>query len=295
MNNTLNFSTSTSQLIRQRYSCRTYQKRPLAKEDLNSLIAFIPTCRVGPLGNQSSFWVLPASDHDSRDLPRLGTYGFIKDPAAFIAGSITGEPGALVDFGYSMELLVLKATELDLGSCWLGGTFTKSSFARQVDLQPGESIPAVVSLGYPSDQKAWLDRTTRSYAGSDHRSPWEMLFFTNTWQQPISKSAAGVFSGPLDLVRLAPSASNKQPWRLLHDRGSWHFYLERTANYPSPVFGNLLHLADLQLLDMGIAVAHFDLGLKESGLPGFWIQADPRLDHPGRQLEYIISWKPAVE
>jgi hypothetical protein len=194
-----------------------------------------------------------------------------------------------------MELLVLKATELGLGSCWLGITFTKSPFSQQLDLLPGETIPAVASLGYPSDKKAWLDRTARIYAGADRRLPWEKIFYTDQWKEPLEKSTVGTFTDPLSLVRLAPSASNKQPWRLLQEEGIWHFYLERTPNYPSPVFSYLLDTADLQRIDMGIAEAHFDLGVKEIGLPGDWIYADPNLEHPGIQLEYIISWQPARE
>ena len=40
------------------------------------------------------------------------------------------------------------------GSCWLGGTFTKSRFAQLLDLGAGEIIPSVASLGYPANQTA---------------------------------------------------------------------------------------------------------------------------------------------
>ena len=43
---------------------------------------------------------------------------------------------------------------------------------------------------------------------------------------------------------------------------------------------------------MGIAIAHFNLGLQEAGLTGEWIYADPHLEHSGKLQEYIISWVP---
>jgi nitroreductase len=285
------YTLQPSQLIRQRYSCRTCQTRPISDQDLRSLVNFSQQVQVGPRGNPTRFRILPASPYDHQDLPRLGTYGFIKDPAAFIVGSIFDQPGALEDFGFNMELLILKATELKIGSCWLGGTFTKSRFSSLIDLQPGESIPAVTSLGYPSDHRAWVDRVARIYAGADRRLPWEELFFTNSWQDTLDSDQAGDFREPLQTVRLAPSASNKQPWRLLRDEDQWHFYLERTPNYPSRIFGPLLKIADLQRIDIGIAMAHFALSLEEIGLKGKWRVADPGLDRPGHAVEYIITWQ----
>ena len=269
--------------------------QPLNDQDLSALETFASRCALGPLGNQTRFRILPASDHDTGNLPRLGTYGFIKDPAAFIIGAIPEYSGALEDFGYSMELLILKATELGIGSCWLGGTFTKSRFSNQMDLLPEEYIPAVTSLGYPADHKAWLDRAARIYAGADRRLPWETLFFRDNWDTPLPEAQVGVFLEPLQLVRLAPSASNKQPWRLLQKDGRWHFYLERTPNYPTPVFGNFLGIADLQRIDLGIAMAHFELALEEAGLDGKWISVNQDINNQGSSREYIISWQPNRE
>jgi hypothetical protein len=192
-----------------------------------------------------------------------------------------------------MELMILKATELEIGSCWLGASFTKNRFANSFDLQPGEFIPAVTSLGYPSDHKAWMDRACRIYAGADRRLPWEDLFFSNSWEIPLDLDEAGSFLEPLQSVRLAPSASNRQPWRLLRKEEKWHFYLQRTPNYPPPFFGDLLQIADLQRIDMGIAIAHFELGLQEAGLRGEWLRNDPALDSSGNPREYIITWQPA--
>ena len=286
------FTSSASQLIRQRHSCRTYQKRPLNKEDISSLETFAANWKSGPLGNPVRYLLTAASENDTQALRRLGTYGFIKDPPAFIIASIRDRPGALEDFGYLLELLILKAADLEIGSCWLGGTFTKSRFVQLMKLEAGEIIPAVISIGYPHDHQAFLDRVSRVYAGSDRRLPWEQLFFENFWDVPLAKDRAGDYLESLILLRLAPSASNKQPWRILKSGQSWHFYLRRTPNYPPSFFDFLLGLADLQRIDIGIAMAHFELGAKESGHHGSWLVSDPKLTQPGQHLEYTVSWIP---
>ncbi len=230
---------------------------------------------------------------DSQALRGLGTYGFIQDPAGFIIGASQDQPGSLEDFGYLAELIILKATELGIGTCWLGGTFTKSRFSRILDLQPGEDLPSVISIGYPADQKAWLDRTTRIIAGADRRIPWEKLFFENSFTTALTTESAGVYSESVEMVRLAPSASNKQPWRILKLGPVWHFYIHRTRKYPPAAFKLLINAADLQRIDLGIAMAHFELSAAQNQLPGNWERSDPGLPLPDSMFEYSISWKPA--
>ncbi|MCJ7733505.1 MAG: nitroreductase family protein, partial [Anaerolineales bacterium] len=230
------FSTSVSDLIRQRYSCRTYSDQQISPDDLEALEDFLTHCQVGPFNNPVRYKITSASEEDNQSLRNLGTYGFIKNPAGFLMGVIQDDPGALVDFGYQMERIIIRATELGIGTCWLGGTYTKSRFSALVNLQEGEFLPAVISLGYPADQQAWMDRISRIYAGADRRLPWENLFFTGSFNIPLPVEQTAGYQEPLHLIRLAPSASNKQPWRILKQGNHWHFYMERTKNYPSPLF-----------------------------------------------------------
>lgn len=286
------YHNSPSQLIRQRHSCRTYLNRPLERTDLSALDAFAANWKAGPLGNSLRYRIVAATENDSSTLRKLGAYGFIKNPPAFVVGAIRDRPGAMEDYGYVLELLILKAADLQLGTCWLGITFTKSRFSQLMDLEPEEMIPAVIAIGYPANRQAFLDRVSRIYAGSDHRKPWQALFFDHFWDVALTKQQAGDFFEPLNLLRLAPSASNKQPWRILKSGQLWHFYLERTPGYPPKIFDFLMGLADLQRIDMGIAMAHFELGLKEIGHQGSWMVDDPKLGQPGLERTYIATWVP---
>ena len=285
-----NFNKPIHELIRQRYSCRTYKTEPINPEDLSELMTFAKSCESGPSGSHLRFMVAAASEEDTKSLKSLGTYGFIKNPAGFVIGVIEEQPRALEDFGYQMEMIVLRAVDLGIGSCWLGGTYTKSRFAKLVKPKKNETIPSVISIGYPADQQAWMDRIARITAGADRRLPWQELFFSGSFEEVLSPVEAGQYREPLELLRLAPSASNKQPWRILRQDNLWHFYLQRTNNYPPPIFGLFLGLADLQRIDMGIAMAHFDLSTKEAGQSGKWVIDDPNLTGIKPGLEYNTTW-----
>jgi hypothetical protein len=168
-----------------------------------------------------------------------------------------------------MELLVLYATELGLGTCWLGGSFTRSRFSRKINLKKGEILPAVVSFGYPAE--ASRDHTIRRLVGSERRLPREMLFFDYPSGMPLSTEKAGVYAEPLEMVRLAPSASNHQPWRIMKENDSFHFYLNRNRKYnPGSPLNRLLGIVDLPRVDMGIAMCHFELTSMMLGMRGRW-------------------------
>ena len=52
----------------------------------------------------------------------------------------------------------------------------------------------------------------------------------------------------------------------------------------------LLGVADVQRLDMGIAMCHFELSAMELGLKGKWSVAEPALEKPDKHTEYTVSW-----
>ena len=287
----MKFTTDIHTLIRQRYSCRSYAQTQLSADDLDILRAAAQKNLIGPFSNQVHTEIVSTSQENTAELKKLGTYGFIKNPVGFIIIAAQDTQDAMVDVGYLIEILILKATDLGIGTCWLGGTFTKSRFARSIDLAAGEIIPAVISIGYPLNHQALMDRISRIYAGSDRRLPWHELFFSGSFDHLLTPNEADQYQEPLEMVRLAPSASNKQPWRIVHLEDQFNFYLQRTKNYPAPLANKILSLADLQSVDLGIAMAHFELSTLEAGLPGKWVRNDPDfpIDKPG--LEYIISWK----
>jgi hypothetical protein len=283
------FSKPVTDIIRQRFSCRTYLDQPIAEEHQRRLAEFISSPRPGPCGASARFRLVAATEQGPNPLKGLGTYGFIKGAQGFIVGAVGHSNKNLEDYGYLMERAILFATDMGLGTCWLGGTFTKSSFCARISATDRELVPAVTSIGYIADQSRSRD-SIRRHVGSDNRLPWERLFFDKRFDVPLSMEKAGAYTAPLEMVRLGPSASNKQPWRIVKDGNAWHLYLQRTRGYGDALTFGLLGLADLQRVDMGIAMCHFEMTARELGLPGRWVIQEPGIEKPDRLTEYTASW-----
>lgn len=279
-----------TEIIHKRFSCRIYSDRPIVEFARSKLTDFLATNNMGPFGNKVRFALVAATEQDQKSLKGLGTYGFIRGATGFIIGAMEKGRKDMEDYGYLMEHAILSATDLSMGTCWLGGSFTKSSFAKKIAATRGETVPAVTSIGYIADDSKERDRIRRRARG-DQRLPSENLFFERNFGEPLVSSRIGEYKTPLEMVRWAPSASNKQPWRIIKKGDAWHFYLQRTKGYgKGSLIYRLLGLADLQRVDMGIAMCHFELTAREIGLLGQWIIEEPDIRKP-EGAEYIVSWE----
>ncbi len=281
----MEFSQPITELIESRSSWRSYTSKPLKPELRSQIIDYIDQQAQGPLGHTTRFQLIEKDDPLRIDNASFGTYGFIKNARNFIAGAVEKGTRHWEDYGYNLEKIILKMTDLGLGTCWLGGTFKRSEFGPLLKVGTREVIPAITPVGYGTASRAVRDWVIRWGAKSRTRRPWEVLFFEGGFNLPLSASNAGEFDHVLEMVRLAPSASNRQPWRIVRDNGIFHFYLQRTPNY-----SGFTKSTDLQRVDMGIAMCHFDLAAQEAGFAGEWIDSEPNFNLP-ELTEYIISWK----
>ena len=277
--------TPISETIRKRYSCRSFADRPVEGSVLQKFRQAVEAPSTGPFGRTPRFALISMASLPSEEWKRLGTYGVIKNAHLFLAGMIQPAPMAAQDYGYCKEKLILKATELGLGSCWMGGTFAISAFGRAAGMHRDELLPTVSPIGYPADKRSMTERVMRRFAGSDHRLPWEKIFFAGNAATPLTIEDAVPYAEALENVRLAPSASNKQPWRIVYDkrRKTFSFYLSRSFGYRQ------LRDVSLQDIDTGIAMCHFELTMKEMGLAGNWRQdtSIPQI----KSWTYIVSWR----
>ena len=157
-------------VIQKRFSSRAYLDKPIAADQRRQLANFVAALGCGPLGTPARFALIAATEQERNDLRGLGTYGLIRGAAGFIVGAVREGEKNLEDFGYLMERAVLLATDLGLGTCWLGGNFTRSSFARKIALQADEVLPAVTATGYSAGRAA--SDPIRRLAGSNTRRPW---------------------------------------------------------------------------------------------------------------------------
>lgn len=192
------FGTSITEIIKKRLSVRTYSAGPLSPEIKESLREFFSVLR-GPFGGTVRFSLIE-SDLALKGLnTKLGTYGVIRGASTYIVGVVEKTDKNLEDFGYTLEKLILYATSLGLGTCWLGGTFKKSEFGKAIEQKDHEILPCVSPIGYPSSRKSFLESAMRFAAGSKNRKGWDELFFSRDFSHRLSESEAGNYVTPLEM------------------------------------------------------------------------------------------------
>jgi len=279
----LELSVFTIGTIKKRISCRAYKLNHLTDSDQQKLKDFLSKNVETPFGNSVRFELVDLGEKEHDEIKTLDTYGFTKGAKTFIVGAVSKGNFAMEDFGYCMEKNILVATYLGLGTCWLGGTFNRSASASRINKRENEVVPAITPVGYPRDKKSIMDSIIRFFVKSSSRKGWEELFFDGDISSCLTRTAAGEYELPLDCVRIGPSASNKQPWRIIKekDKEVCHFYLSRTPGYEEK------YPVGLQDIDMGIAMCHFEVAIRELNQKGHWkILQVPQQ----RVLEYIVSW-----
>lgn len=282
---------SALQIIRRRRSCRSYDERPLEPGLRAQVEALAAGQRVGPFGCSVRLALLDAADAQRKGAEKLGTYGVIRGAPHYVAGAVVDAPRALEDFGFVFEALILELTALDLGTCWLGGTFRRGAFAAALQAGPADVIPAVTPVGHPAARFNPADSFFRWAAGSNRRKPWAELFFDESFGRPLTQEQAGPHAEVLEMVRLGPSASNRQPWRIVRDprRAVLHLFLQRTPGYAAAA------PTDLQRVDMGIAMCHLESSARALGLTGRWLVQPPDLGPLPERTTYVASWVEGTE
>ncbi len=261
-------------LVRGRRSVRTFEARPVNQQDLEQLCAFLAEAE-NPYGLPVEFKLLDGSKQKLSCPVVVGT-------DLFVGGKLKQSPYFNEAFGYSFELLVLYAQSMGLGTVWVGGTMDRAAFEHAMELAGDEIMPCMSPLGYPAKKMSVRETMMRKGVKADERMPFETLFFDGSFATPLTREKAGLLCHPLEMVRLAPSAVNRQPWRIVLTDDAAHFYLKRSKGFSSSTI-------DMQKIDMGIALCHFDLAAGEAGLSPRFTQSDPGLAAEG--LEYIASYQ----
>jgi nitroreductase len=267
--------TQTLNAIETRKSTRTFLETPLIPADLEKISSYLndPKNLVGPYDNKVEFVLVIETETQKKE--KIGTYGFIENAQGYIIGSSTKNTQSLFDYAFVLENIVLYLTTLGVGTCWLGGRFRKQHAMSHLSLSDNEVIPAIVPIGYPSKKPRLRDRAVRTVLKARKRKPEDQLFFYETFEQPLG-DRAGDLQQALYCLRIAPSAQNKQPWRLVFNTNlsQVHFYVT------SPLGTHPLYMCDPAYLDIGIAYNHFKASLDESGITGKLVIEEPEIQKP---------------
>lgn len=282
----MKFNKPITDVIKKRTSWRTYTNEPLEGDVREKMIDLMKDNDFGsPFSEQAGkarFELLSIPEFDPSEKKNLGTYGTIEGVQNFIVGAIEKSEYDREHFGYILESLILAATDLGLGTVWLGGTFNRSLFSAKIKKKDNETVPAITPIGYPAARTP-KEITIRSYAKADKRFPWEKLFFEGDLSTPLV--VENEYFTLIENVRLGPSAGNFQPWRIVKEpsEDNFHFYLLYTDDKMGKVY-NIF-----KRLDIGIAVSHFNLSANELGIKGKWGFTKPDISTP-EDFRYIISW-----
>ncbi len=227
-------------LIAKRRSIRRYQPEPIDPQHLLVLNEVIDRCnRLGHLT-----MTLRLDDPEPFN-HWLAHYGNLRGVRHYVA--LVGQPSDDLEerIGYYGELLVLQATALGLGTCWIAGTYNKSK--SRVNLNASETLVGVIAIGIPAHPG--VQRRTKSVAQLS-RYPKPMP----PW-----------FGEGMKAVQMAPTAMNQQKFR---------FETDGTTVKAHAGIG--FYTA----LDLGIAKLHFEIGSDRSVF-GYPLLSFP--PHPGME------------
>lgn len=263
------YSRPVSEIISLRHSVRNYTDQVIPEETCEKIRNYISTVE-NPFHKKVRIQLIQKDKID--DKIKLGTYGVIRGAKYYFVTACESDPMSYAALGYALEKVVLYCTSLGLGTVWLGGTFQKSQFAKLIGLHSNEVLPIVCPVGYEGGKRTLLGSFFQK--SSNLRNPFSELFREYDSGALINENEAGHFAEPLEQLRLAPSAINKQPWRAAIEGDNVHFYLESTGK--------------LNYVDLGIGLAHFHLSARELGINGeFVINQDMKQKEDKYQISFL--------
>jgi hypothetical protein len=219
------------QAIAVRKSRRTYNNIPLTEHEIQVMNNFIEAYNI-----QASLSFQFITNRPELFGGFLKSYGMLSGVINFIVvAGPSNDPNLFEKLGYYGELLVLEATRLDLGTCWVGGSFDKNSVQQLV--APSDTLVAVIAIGNVEGRFSPKESFIR---GLTHlKKTANAKFIATDGSQPEW------FETAIDAIAKAPSAVNQQPVVFVVKNSVITAKL-RIHNYFSPV-------------DFGIAKAHFQL------------------------------------
>jgi hypothetical protein len=222
---------NTLDAIQKRQSRRTYLDTPIAPENIQKLEYLIKE-----YNEQSGLSFQLILDGREAFQGLHTTYGLFHGVNSFIAAvGKAADPDLNEKAGYYGELLVLEATKLELGTCFVGGTFNRKRCP--VKQKPDETLVYVITVGNVAAEKGFKEKTMYSLV---HRHTKAIEEFYDSDQNDIPDW----FLAGIRAVQKAPSAINRQPVHFHYRSGTV------TAEVPN-ISG--------QALDLGIAKANFEL------------------------------------
>lgn len=233
--------------VENRISCRSYTNELVRPDDLQKLTDFIDGLR-----KESRLNIQLTHSADAE----LKLAGAMFSGTVHTYAALIGKDDALTaeKLGYFGEKLVLYATSLGLGTCWVAGTYNKKSVL--VNIPENEKIWDVIPIGYATKEIPTKQKMIRSMLRKKDRRIEQFV----ESEIPFSELPDWVQKGA-KAVLLGPSAVNQQPVNIVCKDGDVYMKIWKNGH-------------GLQHNDMGIAKMQFEIGAAECGVYGEWQWGD---------------------
>ncbi len=218
--------------INARTSRRTYLETPIAEDKLRQLKDMINQV------NEQGDLRLKLIQEEPTAFGKLSkSYGMFKGVRNYILLIGKTEPDMRERLGYYGEKIVLLATQLGLGTCWVGGTFDRSLGETYVKAE--ETFCGVITIGNVEQTKSFKERLITKVTHRKTKSVQEL--------SKTEGEVPGWFFAGMEAVQKAPSAVNAQPVLFTYRKGIV------SARATSEKYGH-------ERTDLGIAKLHFEIG-----------------------------------
>ena len=244
--------------INTRHSVRTFTSRPVEPDALATLHNH---CARLPGRSVARVVVVEKVPPDVFTGLVVGSYGRVVGAGSVLL--VIGRPSERAvqeSMGYLGEAALLQATAMGLGTCWIAGSFDRGIASQLADITADEQIFAISPLGYAEERPRTGERFLKAVVRAKHRRAIAEVapgFDAERWPD---WAAEGV-----RLARIAPSAVNRQPWRFELEPGS-----VMVSVVDRGIQGSIS-----RLVDVGIAMLHFEVGARLLGAQGMWQLLDP--------------------
>ncbi len=150
--------------IRKRYSCRSYQERPIEQGKLDILFE---AARLAPSAKNEQDWrfVVVTDKETKRKVAETTNRPDVFEKAGVIIAACSnsdyvmrcGQAIGPIDIAIALEHIALQATELGLATCWIGSFFTEK--VRTILGIPDDiAIIELMTVGYPADSPKQTSR-----------------------------------------------------------------------------------------------------------------------------------------
>jgi len=156
------------EVVKRRRSIRKYKGTPVPRE---SILKVLDAARLAPSAGHRQAWHFVVVEDKAMREKLAGRSTWATGAPAMIVGLADQEASPVWcfnDMGIAFEHIVLAATDLGLGTCWMGQTMRDAEIKKLLDIPDRMRVIALTPLGVPQETPVPKERKTL-----DEIASWE--------------------------------------------------------------------------------------------------------------------------